>query len=40
MKLWAKATAVTLAVAVPAFLLGPVIWPPADLGSPRPRRRW
>ena len=32
MTTWTKATAVTVVVAVPAFLLGPVIWPLADIG--------
>jgi hypothetical protein len=33
MKRWMKATIVTLMVAVPAFVLGPVLFPPADVGS-------
>ena len=33
MKRWVKVTIVTLVVAVPAFVLGPVLFPPADLGS-------
>ena len=33
MKLWMKVLIVTLLVAVPAFLLGPVLFPPADVGS-------
>jgi hypothetical protein len=32
---WVKASLVTLLVAIPAFVLGPVIWPPAE-GSPSP----
>jgi hypothetical protein len=33
MKRWIKVTIVTLMVAVPAFVLGPVLFPPADVGS-------
>jgi hypothetical protein len=33
MKRWMKVTIVTLMVAVPAFVLGPVLFPPADVGS-------
>jgi hypothetical protein len=33
MKLRTKVLAVTLLVAVPAFLLGPILFPPADVGS-------
>ena len=33
MKRWMKVTIVTLMVAVPAFILGPVLFPPADVGS-------
>ena len=33
MKRWMKVTIVTLVVAVPAFVLGPVLFPPADVGS-------
>ena len=33
MKRWTKVLIVTLSVAVPAFLLGPVLFPPADVGS-------
>jgi hypothetical protein len=33
MKLWMKVLIVTLLVAVPAFILGPVLFPPADVGS-------
>jgi hypothetical protein len=33
MKRWMKATIVTLMVAFPAFVLGPVLFPPADVGS-------
>ncbi len=29
---WVKALVVTILVAVPAFLLGPFIWPPAESG--------
>jgi hypothetical protein len=32
MKTWMKVLVVTLIVAVPAMLLGPVIFPPADVG--------
>jgi hypothetical protein len=32
---WVKVLLVTVVLAVPAFLLGPVIWPPAE-GSPEP----
>lgn len=35
MKMWMKVAIVTLAVAVPAMLLGRVIWPPAE-GGPIP----
>ncbi len=35
MKTWAKVLLVTVVLAVPAFLLGPVIWPPAE-GGPEP----
>jgi hypothetical protein len=33
MKTWIKVTIITLVVAVPALLLGPVIFPPADVGA-------
>src|SRR5829696_7201657 len=33
MKRWMKVTIVILMVAVPAFVLGPVLFPPADVGS-------
>ena len=33
MKRWMKVLIVTLLVAIPAFLLGPVLFPPADVGS-------
>jgi hypothetical protein len=33
MKTWVKVLIVTLLVAVPAFILGPVLFPPADVGS-------
>jgi hypothetical protein len=33
MKLWMKVSTVTLLVAVPAFIVGPVLFPPADVGS-------
>ena len=33
MKRWMKVTIVTLVVAVPAFVLGPVLFPLADVGS-------
>ena len=33
MKPWMKVLIVTLSVAIPAFLLGPVLFPPADVGS-------
>jgi hypothetical protein len=33
MKRWMKVSIVTLMVAVPAFVLGPVLFPPADVGS-------
>jgi hypothetical protein len=33
MKRWTKVLIVTLLVAVPAFVLGPVLFPPADVGS-------
>lgn len=32
MKTWVKVLLVTVVLAIPAFLTGPVIWPPADLG--------
>ena len=32
---WVKVLLVTVLVAIPAFVLGPIIWPPAD-GSPSP----
>ncbi len=32
MKTWMKVALVTAAVGIPAFLLGPVLFPPADLG--------
>jgi hypothetical protein len=32
MKTWVKVLIVTILVAVPAFLLGPVLFPPADMG--------
>ena len=32
MKPWMKVLAVTVIVAAPAIILGPVIWPPADFG--------
>ena len=34
-KTWAKVLLVTVLVAFPAFMLGPIIWPPAE-GSPSP----
>jgi hypothetical protein len=36
MKLRTKATLITLGVAVPAFLAGPVLFPPSDAISPTP----
>ncbi len=35
MKPWVKVTLVTVLIAVPAMVLGPVIWPPAE-GGPEP----
>ncbi len=35
MKTWVKVLLVTLVLAIPAFLMGPVIWPPAE-GGPAP----
>lgn len=35
MKTWVKALGVTILIAVPAFLLGPVLFPPAE-GGPQP----
>jgi hypothetical protein len=35
MKPWVKITLVTVLIAVPAMMLGPVIWPPAE-GGPEP----
>ena len=32
MKTWIKVAAITTVVAVPAFFLGPVLFPPADIG--------
>jgi hypothetical protein len=32
MRTWIKVAAITLAVAVPAFFLGPILFPPADIG--------
>ena len=32
---WVKVSVVTVLVAIPAFILGPIIWPPAE-GSPSP----
>jgi hypothetical protein len=32
MKTWMKVLAVTVLVAAPAMMLGPVIWPPAEIG--------
>jgi hypothetical protein len=32
---WVKVLLVALLVAIPAFMLGPIIWPPAE-GSPSP----
>ena len=32
MKTWVKVLIITVVVAIPAFLLGPIIWPPADMG--------
>ncbi len=32
---WVKALLVTVLIAIPAFILGPIIWPPAE-GSPSP----
>ncbi len=32
---WVKVLLVTVLVAIPAFILGPIIWPPAE-GSPSP----
>ena len=32
MKPWMKVLAVTVLVAAPAMMLGPVIWPPAEVG--------
>ena len=34
-KTWVKVLLVTVLVAIPAFMLGPIIWPPAE-GSPSP----
>jgi hypothetical protein len=34
-KTWVKASLVAFLVAIPAFMLGPIIWPPAE-GSPSP----
>ena len=36
MKRWMKVTIVTLMVAVPAFVLGPVLFPPADVVGSEP----
>ena len=33
MKRWMKVSIVTLLVAIPAFILGPSLFPPADVGS-------
>jgi hypothetical protein len=33
MKTWTKVSITTLLVAVPAFIVGPVLFPPADVGS-------
>lgn len=35
MKTWMKVLGVTVAVAVPAMILGPIVWPPAE-GGPEP----
>ncbi len=35
MKLWVKVLLVTVLVAAPAMVLGPIIWPPAE-GGPEP----
>jgi hypothetical protein len=32
MKTWMKVAAITVVVAIPALLLGPVLFPPADIG--------
>lgn len=32
MKMWVKVLIVTLLVAVPAFFIGPILFPPADMG--------
>lgn len=32
MKTWVKVLMTTVVVAIPAFLLGPILWPPADMG--------
>ncbi len=32
MKTWMKVAAITVTVAIPAFFLGPVLFPPADVG--------
>ena len=32
---WVKVLAISVLVAIPAFILGPIIWPPAE-GSPSP----
>ncbi len=33
MKTWMKVLGVTIAVALPAMILGPIVWPPAEHGS-------
>jgi hypothetical protein len=35
MKTWMKVLGVTVVVAVPAIILGPIVWPPAE-GGPEP----
>ena len=35
MKTWMKVLGVTVVVAVPAMILGPIVWPPAE-GGPEP----
>jgi hypothetical protein len=32
-KTWVKVLIVTVVVAIPAFILGPILWPPADMGA-------
>jgi hypothetical protein len=31
-KTWVKVLIITVVVAIPAFVLGPILWPPADMG--------